>query len=67
VVPAGDCDRVELDRPEFPEDREDCIRAALERARRREELPGDEKGRMGTDTTGRNTRRQRIARSRPRS
>ena len=43
VIPAGDRDRVELDRPELPEDREDRVRAALERARRREELPGDEK------------------------
>jgi hypothetical protein len=43
VVPAGDRDRVHLDRPQLPEDREHCGRASLERARRREQLPGDEK------------------------
>ena len=43
VVPTGDSDRVELDRPELPQDREHGVRAALERARRREEVPRDEK------------------------
>jgi hypothetical protein len=43
VAEAGHRDRVELERAEPAEDREDCIRAALERARRREELPGKEK------------------------
>jgi len=43
VAEAGHRDRVELERAEPADDREHCIRAALERARRREELPGDEK------------------------
>jgi hypothetical protein len=43
VADAGYSDRVELERAEPAEDREDCIRATFERARRREELAGDEK------------------------
>ena len=43
VVSAGDRDRVELDRPEPPEDLEHPVEAARERPRRREEVPRDEK------------------------
>jgi len=43
VAQAGDRDVVELERAEATEDREDAIRAALERAGGREELAGDEK------------------------
>ena len=43
VVPAGDRDRVELDRPELPEDLEHAVGASRERPRGREEVPRDEK------------------------
>ena len=43
VAPAGDRDRVELDRPELPEDLEHPVEASRERPRRREEVPRDEK------------------------
>ena len=43
VVPAGDRDRVELDRPELAEDLQHAFEAARERPRRREEVPRDEK------------------------
>src|SRR5207244_500573 len=43
VVPAGYRDRVELDRPELPEDLEHPVEASRERPRRREEVPRDEK------------------------
>src|ERR1700693_5425251 len=43
VVPAGDRARVELDRPELPEDLEHPIEASHERPRRREEVPCNEK------------------------
>src|SRR6266542_6546405 len=43
VVPAGDRDRVELDRPELPEDLEHPVEASRERPRGREEVPRDEK------------------------
>ena len=43
VVPAGDRDRVELDRPELPEDLEHAVRASRERPRGREEVPRDQK------------------------
>ncbi len=43
VAPAGDRDRVELDRPELPEDLEHPVEAPRERPRRREEVPGNEK------------------------
>jgi hypothetical protein len=50
VVPAGDRDRVELDRPEPPEDLEHAVEAR-ERPRRRKEVPRDEKAtrRLGRD------------------
>src|SRR5436190_16439121 len=41
MAPAGDRDRVELDRPELPEDLEHPVKAR-ERPRRREEVPRDE-------------------------
>jgi hypothetical protein len=43
VVPAGDRDRVELDRSELPEDLEHPVEASRERPRRREEVPRNEK------------------------
>src|SRR5262249_9375317 len=43
VVAPGDRERVELDRAEPRQDLEDGARAALERPRRREEVPRDEK------------------------
>jgi hypothetical protein len=43
VVPAGDRDRVELDRPELPEDLEHPVEASRERPGRREEVTRDEK------------------------
>ena len=43
VAPAGDRDRVELDRPELPEDLEHPVEASRDRPRRREEVPRDEK------------------------
>jgi hypothetical protein len=43
VVPTGNCERVELDRAERAEDLEHGVGASLERPRRREEVPGDEK------------------------
>jgi len=43
VAPAGGRDRVELDRPEHPEDLEHRVEASRERPRRREEVPCDEK------------------------
>ena len=43
VVPAGDRDRVELDRPELPEDLEHAVEASRERPCRREEVPRNEK------------------------
>jgi len=51
VVPAGDRDRVELDRPELPEDLEHPVEASRERPRGREEVPRDEKAtrRLGSD------------------
>ena len=47
VAPAGDRDRVELDRAEPAEDLEHGVEASLERSRRREEVPGDEKTARG--------------------
>jgi hypothetical protein len=51
VVPAGDRDWVELDRPELPDDLEHRFGASRERPRRREEVPRDEKAtrRVGSD------------------
>jgi len=51
VAPAGDRDRVELDRPERPEDLEHPVEASRKRPRRREEVPRDEKStrRLGSD------------------
>jgi hypothetical protein len=43
VVPAGDRDRVELDRPELAQDLPHGFGASRERPRRREEVPRDEK------------------------
>jgi hypothetical protein len=43
VVPAGDRDRVELDRPELPEDLEHPVESSHQRPRWREGVPGDEK------------------------
>src|SRR6476620_8497313 len=43
VVPAGDRNRAELDRPELPEDLEHPVGAARERPRRREEMARKEK------------------------
>lgn len=43
VVAAGDLDRVELDRPELPEDLEHPVEASLDRPRGCEEVPCDEK------------------------
>ena len=43
VAPAGDRDRVELDRPERPEDLEHPVEAPRERPRGREEVARDEK------------------------
>jgi hypothetical protein len=42
VAPAGDRERVELDRPERAEDGEHNVGASLERARRGEEVPCEE-------------------------
>jgi hypothetical protein len=42
VVPAGDRDRIKLDRPELPEDLEHPVEASRKRPRRREELPRDD-------------------------
>ena len=47
VGPAGNRERVELDRPELAEDLEHGVEASLERSRRREEVPGDEKTARG--------------------
>src|SRR5439155_9918298 len=47
VVPAGNRERVELDRAELAEDLEHGAGASLERPRRREEVPGDEKTARG--------------------
>ena len=47
VRPAGDRDRVELDRPEPAEHLEHAVEASLERSRRREEVPGDEEPARG--------------------
>jgi hypothetical protein len=43
VVPAGDRDRVELDRPEPPEYLEHPVGTARDRPRRRQEVPRDQK------------------------
>jgi len=43
VAPAGDCDRVELDRPELSQDLQHGVGASLDRPCRREEVPRDEK------------------------
>lgn len=43
VIPAGDRDRVELDRPELAQDLQHGLGASHERPRRREEVPRDEK------------------------
>jgi hypothetical protein len=43
VVPAGDRDRVELDRPELPDDLEHPVEASRERPRGREKVPRDDK------------------------
>src|SRR6266571_2656639 len=43
VIPAGDRDRVELDRPELPEDLEHPVNAARDRPRGREKVPCEEK------------------------
>jgi hypothetical protein len=47
VAPTGNRERVELDRPELAEDLEHGARASLERSRRREEVPGNEKTARG--------------------
>ena len=47
VAPTGDRQGVELDRAESAEDLEHGLWAALERSRRREEVPGDEKAARG--------------------
>jgi len=47
VAPAGDRERVELERAEPADDLHHRIRAAHERARGREEVPGDEKAACG--------------------
>ena len=47
VAPTGDRERVELDRAESAEDLEHGVGASLERSRRREEVPGDEKTARG--------------------
>jgi hypothetical protein len=51
VVPAGDRDRIELDRPELAQDLQHRFGASCERPGRREEVPRDEKAtrRLGTD------------------
>jgi hypothetical protein len=56
VIPAGDRDRVDLDRTESPKDLEHAARPARERARRREEVPRDEETtrRFGADDHHRN-------------
>jgi hypothetical protein len=55
VAPAGDRERIELDRPELAEDFEHGAGASLERSRRRKEVPGDEEATrgFGTDLHGR--------------
>jgi hypothetical protein len=55
VVPSGDSERVELDRPESAEDFEHRVGTALKRARGREHLTCDEKApcRFGSDVHGR--------------
>ena len=47
VAPTGDRQRVELDRAESSEDLEHGVGPSLERSRRREEVPGDEKAARG--------------------
>jgi hypothetical protein len=47
MVPTGNGERVELNRPQTPEDLEHPGGAALKRSRRREEVPGDEKPARG--------------------
>ena len=47
VAPTGNRERVELDRAELAEDLEHAVEASLERARRREEVPGYEKTARG--------------------
>jgi hypothetical protein len=42
VVPAGDRARVELDRPELPEDLEYPVETSRDRSRMREEMPREE-------------------------
>src|SRR5580658_10092733 len=51
VVPAGDRDRVELNRPEPPEDLHHPIQASRDRPRRRQEVPRHQKPprRLSTD------------------
>jgi hypothetical protein len=47
VAPAGNRDRVELDRPEATEDLENPVGAAVERPRWREKVAGNEKTACG--------------------
>jgi hypothetical protein len=47
VAPAGDRERIELDRPELAEDLEHGVGAFLQRSRRRKEVPGDEEAARG--------------------
>jgi hypothetical protein len=54
VVPAGDRDRVELDRPELAKDLQHSFGTSRERPRRREEVPRDQKAtrRLSSDLHG---------------
>jgi hypothetical protein len=62
MVPAGDRDRVELDRPEPPEDLEHPVEASRERPCRREEVPRKEIAtcRLGGDLHAQDTSRVRF-------
>jgi hypothetical protein len=47
VVPTGNRERIELDRPESAEDLEHAVGSSLERTRRRKRLARDEKATRG--------------------
>jgi hypothetical protein len=69
VAPAGDRDRVELDRPELPKDLEHPVETSRERPRRREEVPRDEKAtrRLGSDLHPQDTSPRALTGSRRRT
>ena len=66
VVPAGDRDRVELDRPELAQNLQHGVGASRERPRGREEVPRDEKPtrRLSSDLHRQDTSRVSVKRRR---